>query len=382
MTVEEFKRPYTEAELKARFASEGFDAVLWQYCKESNEEIHCDMEQIEYNFLNDVEKEEDITNLLKEVDYNELLPVREEVWLLAMCPERVDAYMSQVKIGHGHQWAKIYSEKKDCHYENPILETYNVLHDKNATEANHEYRIYISSLPEWKNQVFRRAFLEVKGVYQTLVEVEDFASRLAYHYNNLEAAGCKSYELYEHAFNLADEDRDKEDIFYKAYLMAIEKGASPKDSLKFADKLYAIELNGNDDVTDTIKSFIKHFTEPWQREYYYSLLEKYWEKNEERISTLHKNEYRMILGLPPVKDTLTYNDEEYLRIKKELMEQGMPERLADEKAYKAAYECEEDTAMRLQSHNNRFDREMLEIMYPNEDIDDEDFNPAEFLDYD
>ena len=35
MTLEECKRPYTEAELRAKFEQEGLDNQAWDYCTEA-----------------------------------------------------------------------------------------------------------------------------------------------------------------------------------------------------------------------------------------------------------------------------------------------------------------------------------------------------------
>lgn len=65
------------------------------------------------------------------------------------------------------------------------------------------------------------------------------------------------------------------------------------------------------------------------------------------------------------------------------------EGMSDIQAQKEAYKCVsgdddyfiEKPSSRM-SDKDKFEREMLEMMFPNEDIDEEDFNPAEFMDND
>lgn len=296
MTLEEFKRPYTKAELKSLFDSNGFDAVLWQYCKESNDEIYSDYEK-DYGYPEDGETIEDFIKLLQEEQNWTATSIREEVWLYAMSPERVEAYMSQVRVGHGHQWAKIYTDKIIFDYEDPIKETFDELFSQNPTEANQELNIYIENLSQGNNPIFKKAFREFACDYDSVKDIEDFANGVVYQYNKLVNSCCKSNEIYEHAYNLAYEDRDE--VYYNAYNIAIKNGCSAVDSYNFADTIEEHFLN--DYLILELKSFAKKFNELWQREYYYKLIEEYWKKNDECISSFMKTEIRKELGLPQIE---------------------------------------------------------------------------------
>lgn len=239
MTLEEFKRPYTEAELKSRFDSEGYDAVLWQYCKESNDEWH-DYYSAEFGKPEEGVTVENFIVWVKEnYDWPKNTP-REMAWVRAMCPERIEAYMSQVKIGHSHQWSKIYVEKKFRDYdEDPILETYYELFGINAGEANNELGLYIDTIPEGKNPIFKKAFLEFAHDYQTVQEVESFAKDVVFQYDKLVNFGCTSNEIFEHAYHLAEEDMSE--AYYKAYVFAIENGVSANNAFNFAKRFEDID---------------------------------------------------------------------------------------------------------------------------------------------
>lgn len=124
-----------------------------------------------------------------------------------------------------------------------------------------------------------------------------------------------------------------------------------------------------------MEHFKREFTETWQREIYAGLLVKEIIKSEGSISTLLENDIRKSLGLNPIEKPLTWEDEEFLRRKKEYIRSGFNEYVAEQRAYKEAYEIDSYIALDRISNNSAhdFNREMLEIMFPNDDIDSEDF---------
>ena len=335
MTLEEFKRPYTEAELRAKFEQEGLDNQAWDYCTEAYAEAHNDFADEYCKYCKDGEIDELIAALKAEENW-EVDTVREYSWQYVLAENKPTVYISQRKKGHGHAWSMIYTDEaafSTIHNAyDPLKETYFKLHANDEVEANLEMEIFIDSLPESKSPIFKKALTQFFGQGKTIEEDIDFARGVSCQYNQLLESGCKSDELYNYAKDLAE---DRYDIYYRAYRIAINNEASSLVARSFADKIEELQVNGYL-ITDT-RLFCMEFKEVWQREFYYTLVMEDVNKRGERWGIVDKNLLRASNGLSPLDEPLTAEDKEYLRIKQDLMANGMNEVSADRKARRQVY---------------------------------------------
>lgn len=362
MTIEEFKRPFTEAELRAKFEKEGFDESLWEYCVQINHITYNDLRD-SLLVLEEGETIEEYIAYLKKEECWTADTMREEAWNYGMNETHVNAYLSQRCGGHGHDWSFIYAEQVRYESRNPTVDAYYKIKSKNESEANREREIFVDSFPESKNPIFNKALTQSFGQGQTIEKDIDFARAVIYQYNQLLESGCKSDEIYNYAEDLAE---DRYDIYYRAYRIAINNEASSLVARCFADKIEELYVNGY--LPIETRSFCKEFKETWQREFYYTLEMEDVAQNGEHWSVLDKNRLRTMLGLPPIDEPLTFEDKEYLRIKQDLMANGMNEISADRKACKAVYEKETISTKPLPiSKSERIKQDIGKILFPNEE---------------
>ena len=361
MTLEEFKRPFTEAELRAKFEKEGFEESLWEFCVQANR-IEYDKESSCVYEPNEGESDEDYIAFIKEDGCWSAETMREEVWNYAMDEDYISAYLSQRNRGHGHVWSFIYSEQVRWEVKNPVVDTYIELKSKNATEAKHELEIFVDSFPESKNTIFKKALTDAFGESLIIDKDVEFARGVAYQYDQLLASGCKSDEIYNYAKDLANENHDN--MFYRAYMVAIENNASSTVAYGFAHIIEDFSIN--DCLLLERGEFTKKYKKVWQREFYYTVLLEDLAKQGEPISTINKNSYREQLGLAPVEEPLTYEDEEYLRINRELIESGVNEFSTERKAYEAVFEPNMPERTK-RSAGEQFKQDIINTMFPNQE---------------
>ena len=366
MTLEEFKRPFTESELRSKFEKEGLDELAWDYCKEAYAEAHKDFANEYCKNYND-ENLDELIAVLKAEENWDVDTIREYSWQYAISGDKPTVYISQRKKGHGHAWAMIYTDEaafSSIHnaYDS-LKETYLKLRANDAAEANREREIFIDSLPESKNPIFKKSLTQSFGEGQTINEDIDFARGVAYQHDRLLKSGCQSDEIYNYAKDLAE---DRYDIYYRAYNTAIINGATSLMARRFSDKIEGLQVNGY--LILETRSFCKEFKEVWQREFYYTLTMEDVNQNGERWGVVDKNRLRTSLGLPPLDEPLTAEDKEYLRIKQDLMANGMNEISADRKAHDAVYKPEESSLKpRPMSESERIKHDMGHILFPNEE---------------
>lgn len=335
MTLEEFKRPYTEAELRAKFEQEGLDNQAWDYCTEAYAEAHNDFADEYCKYCKDGEIDELIADLKAEENWD-VDTVREYSWQYVLAENKPTVYISQRKKGHGHAWSMIYTDEAAFsaihNAYDPLKETYLKLHANDEAEANLERDIFIDSLSESQKTIFKKALTQFFGQGKTIEGDIDCARRVSCQYNQLMESGCKSDELYNYAKDLAE---NRYDIYYRAYRIAINNEASSLVARSFAEKIEELYVNGY--LLLETRSFCNEFKEIWQREFYYALVMEDVAQKNEHWSVLDKNRLRTMLGLPSIDEPLTAEDKEYLRIKQDLMANGMNEVSADRKAHRQVF---------------------------------------------
>lgn len=251
--MNDFIRPFSDAEFKKACLSAGYPEIAWQYCHEKWQENYKDI-------LKEDISEEDLPEL-KEYEGWTSENAREQAWRYVKEYSRIDIYVQQRKSGHGHEWSKLFCE-----------------------------------------------------------ELVQFTTEDAVAYWNTFDA------LRSSRFKSGEEIEIRHDWF----------DCIKRDTLSCREYVIAVR-NLAKGEGETVERYI---------------------------------DYRLGSDKP-----LTWEDEEFLRLKKEYIKSGLNEFAAEQRAYKEAYENDSDIELDSIRNNRSHDlkRDMLEMMFPNDDIDSEDF---------
>lgn len=389
----DFIRPFTEKEFNKVFHEAGYPEIAKQYCREIQVERFNDI-------LNDEISEDDLKDLpqlitdLKTQEHWTADTVREQAWNYVKENSDIDIYVQQREMGHGHEWAKQICEQLIFHSIDDAeiyWNAYEVLrcNDVKSNEESgvrhkwedccnsdtiscKEYTLAVKNLAKGNGAIVERYIDDrLSSIYNN--KTEDLLKEALHFrelYDNLIKEGYDENVAFDYAEDLSEEHYP---VFYDIYREAMRHGENNIDAWLLADFCEEQVVNGY--LYSEISHFKEKFNKPWQCEIYAGLIIKDMIESEGSISTLHENEIRTMLDLKPTDKSLTWEDEEFLRLKKEYIEKGLNEVVAEQRAYKEVYENDGDIAIDKISHNHArdFNREMLEMMFPNEDIDSEDF---------
>lgn len=390
--MNDFTRPFTEEEFNRIFQDSGYPEIARQYCSEELEETF-------NSILNEDLSEDDLKNPhqliinLKTQDGWTADTIREQSWIYVKENWHVDEYVRQRELGHGHEWAKLFCEElksSDIDDANLYWNNYctlcsnrlrlgmepEVIHNwadccKRDSMSCKEYVIAVKSLAKGKGEIVERYIdYQLGSMYEGKTE-NLFREALHFQeiYDTLIKDGYNQEDAFYYALGLSD---DHYPVFYEVYRKAMRHVEKRYDAWSLADFCEDAVVNG---TLHEVRKFKEGFPETWQREIYAGLLVKDMLKSEGAISVLHENAIRKDLDLKPVDKSLTWEDEEFLCLKNEYIESGLNEFIAEQRAYKEVYENDSDITIGgiNHKHANDFKREMLEMMFPNEDIESEDF---------
>ena len=391
--MNDFTRPFTENEFNRIFQESGYPEIARQYCNKKLEETINSIlnEDLSEDDLKDLDR---LITVLKTQEHWTADTVREQSWIYVKEYSHVDEYIHQREIGHGHEWAKQFCEEltfTDIDDTETYWNTFNAFRSKRfksgeEIEVKHnwsecstsdslscrEYVIAVKELAKGDDEIVERYIdYQLGSMYEGKTD-ELFQEAMTFKqlYLSLIKDGYNEHKTFEYALDLFDEHYP---VFYEVYREAMRHGQEPLDAWSLAN--FCEEAAVNEILSlETIK-FKKNFVEPWQREIYAGLLIKDMLESRGSISTLHENDIRKELDLKPVDKSLTWEDEEFLRLKNEYIKKGLNEFVAEQRAYKEVYENDSDITIDgiNHKHANDFNREMLEMMFPNEDIESEDF---------
>lgn len=305
MTInkDDFLRPFTEEEFKNAFKEAGFDQKSFQYIKE---EMHAKRDECldeikEYIYST---SEDSIKNLLEE--YSEWGSVREETWKLVLEQSDVSTYLEQRELGHGHEWAMLYS------FFGPNTDslgyTYEQMLEKDPTQAEKEKGILIQNLSHNKGEVYKeflRSALPLDG-YHSFKEALEISNYFIENYNSLIEKGFSEEYAYGLAEILAESEEsycdDLEEyhkIYAEVYEKVMQKGKARWEARYLADKCSDIFINFPE--IDEVKKL----NDAWERELYWEYLIKDLERMngsyKRDVDLQTKNYYRKELNLPPLE---------------------------------------------------------------------------------
>ena len=186
-------------------------------------------------------------------------------------------------------------------------------------------------------------------------------------YESILNEGFDKKAAIEHSENLLYSQYPE--YFNKFYREAMNHHETPKNAFNLADFCTGAIVNGRPEMHD----FKKRFTEPWQREIFARIIIDDAIKSDGEISTLYENDIRSSLDLCPINKPLSHEEQEFIRLKAKYIDNGLNEYLAEQRAYKEVYESDYDVNTPTGNRSRDFNHDMLQMMYPYDDVDSEDF---------
>ncbi len=384
--MNDFIRPFTDEEFNKAFLEAGYPEIAWKYCYEKWREYFDDL-------IKEDLSEKDLPEL-REHDGWTSDCIRNQAWTYVNEYAHIDIYVQRRESGHGHEWAKLFCEELAYSGIDDAGTYWNTFGELRSSrfksgeeiEVEHnwldcsksdflsckEYVLPVKKLARGEGDVVERYIdYRLGSMYEGKTdELLSDALNFRSLYESLISEGYEKEDAFCYALDLSDEHHP---VFYEVYREAIRHGEKQYDAWSLADFCERAAVNGH--LFPEINLFKNKFTEPWQREIYAGLLIKESIQDDGSVSTLHENDIRKLLDLNPIEKPLTWKDEEFLRLKKKYIESGHNEFVAEQRAYKEVYENDCDIATDSFNNNRAHDvkREMLEMMFPNDDIDSEDF---------
>lgn len=387
--MNDFTRPFTDEEFNRIFHDSGYPEIARQYCSEELEETF-------NSILNEELTEDDLKDVvqlikdLKTEDGWKADTIREQSWIYVKENSHIDEYVRQRELGHRHEWAKQFCEElifTDINDTETYWNTFRALRDRFKSEeyiidkkgrllkrkknvlSDSEFILAVKNLAKDEGEIVERYIgYQIEMYKGKTADLLKEALRYRKLYESL--VGDNEEYAFEYALDLFEEHYP---VFYEVYREAMQHGQKPSDAWSLAHFCEEAAVNGILSLEAT--KFKKKFVATWQCEIYARLIIKDIVESEGSISTLHENNIRKILDLKPTNKSLTWEDEEFLRLKNEYIEKGLNEFTAEQRAYKEVYENDNDITIGGINHKraNDFNREMLGMMFPNEDIESEDF---------
>lgn len=390
--MDEFTRPFTVEEFDTRFHETGYPDDARQYCYDSWIGMFNSHLRLEISRLNLPDLPATIAFLKEECSWS-ADTVREQAWNDVMKHCDVDEYMSQRRDGHGHEWAKAFCDKLEVHdifsEDVDIVkiygETYHELCDNLKTNdkrpvndsqekdclADKELHIAAKKLANGESEIVENYIADkIKSEYDgTAYDLYFEAVNFKRLYESILNEGFDKKTALEHAENMLYSQYPE--YFNKIYREAMSRHETPSAAFDLADFCTGAIVNGRQILE--INDFKKHFTEPWQRELFARIVIDDVIKTDGGISTLHENDIRTSLDLCPINKPLSHEDQEFIRLKAKYIDDGLNEYLAEQRAYKEVYESDCDVYTPADNRNRDFNHDMLQMMFPNDDADAEDF---------
>lgn len=390
--MNEFTRPFTEDEFDKAFHEAGYPEIARQYCNDKWLEIFNSLMRYEISLMDLNDLPNSLNELKKECSWT-TDTVREQAWIEFVNSGFVEMYLEQREHGNSHEWAVIFCEhcysKEDSLNSDTYANTYRKHRELCRTEEGFSdnkigymcMKPGIESDPEIKKAVKFLAKGEGELVEHYIgckifdgcgKNINELFNEAMYYKRLCEQIMADGYDE-ENAIRHADNLIDKIDcpVYMMVYKDSMSHGATPDEADRFADCCESYSVN--EYFVLERREFMKKFTEPWQREIYARLLIDEVKKSDGEISTFHENEIRASLGLSRIDKPLTYEDQEFIRLTKEYIDNGLNEYLAKKRAYEEVYGDGINSPLPNRNRARDVNREILQSLFPDDDVDSEDF---------
>ncbi len=350
---EEFTRVFTEDEFQENLKQMGYDPIAEQYCRERLADWH------NYHIKEEVEpvkreneaksSQEIIHEVLGGLDWS-TSTVREEAWETFKRCEDVECYINQRKLGFGHDWASLFAYNSD---DMPYEHAFDGLVENDKEElAKSEMEHLIAIFTEGKSpeyDKFLRYCLDDGRKDDAIKQYEQFVEE----YQALIKSGKDKVYAYKRVeLNVfGDYAEEYDEIYAKAYAREINKGKEEHD----ADNIAYEEAEAFSDV---------YFDRNWDLDDSKQFAE--------RVTELISNGMNFKEAKKNAEDEILKAEElAYDALIADLIAEGMSE----SKAKKEAARIVSEGSCNTETERTKTKREeMLEVMYRNEDIYDDDFD--------
>lgn len=372
MDKQEFLRPFSDEEFEKAYVETGFDDIGKEYAKQEIKRWreHCLEEYIGEDIDLPVP---DLLAKLQSESSMETNCLRDATWRLILENSNIPVYIDQRKKGQSHEWSaafanEYYMGSDNIRYVDTMFRE--MEYQIKDEEFLKELKLYLQHVSDDPIFIERYSYLYQESADDIFEKAREFA----YSYHNCINKG-KS-ETYARAYADASEHLAPEycEIYAEIYEKALIAGATEDEAYNLADTIADNYVNSY--MSLELSKFKRLHKEIWERELYYEYFVKEKEKSGEPLSTLLKNEIRKELEINPIDEPLSYEDEKYLELKTKFINNGIPEWEADRKAYKMAYAYDDKDINNTPFHSSTkrdFNHEILQTMFPNDDIDADDF---------
>lgn len=273
--MNDLTRPFTEEEFNNAFHEAGYPEIARQYCREEFDEYM----ELATEEISDVEfeNEQECLLCLKQSCWT-ADTVREQAWDWVMQKSKVDIYVQQRQIGHGHEWAKLFcreltsSNADDSKtYSRVYQELRNQINDEALSYK--EFTLAIKNLAKGEDEIVAHYIMSHISEYDG--RTDDLLKSALYFksiYDGLIKDGYDKQEALNHAKNLCDDDEHHQ-VFYDVYRQAMQYGEKPSDTWALAD--FCEDMVVNCQLSSASKKFKTKFTKSWQHDIYEKLLMQY-----------------------------------------------------------------------------------------------------------
>ena len=284
--MENLLRSYTDQELNDLFEKRGFPEISKQYCIEKYNEKYTEHRKYDIDEEELQKGKEALLEHLKEACCWDVETLRERAWEATLEELKIETYIQQRGLDHGHEWSKLfcdnilkynlnendaknyfytYNNLKELRQEECIIDCYGfVLKTKKNPLSGQEFLLAIKTLAKDEGEIVERFIGYWLGsLYEGTVE-ELFQEALDFRklFNEIVADGHAPGQAWHYALDLWNKDGDS--AFSIAYRDAMKHRVEHQTAWRFAK--FCSETDINEQWPFINERDLKDFPELWQRE--------------------------------------------------------------------------------------------------------------------
>ena len=280
--MENLFRTYTDQELNDLFDKTGFPEISKQYCIEKYNEKY-----VEHRNEEELQRgKEALLEYLMEACSWDVETLRERAWEATLEELKIETYIQQRGLGHGHEWSKLFCDNilgynlnendaknyfytfktlKELRQEECIIDSHGfVLKTKKNSLSGQEFILAVKILAKNEGEIVERVIAYwLASLYEGTIE-ELFQEALDFRkfYNDIIAQEQPEEEAWEYALDLWNEDGDS--TFSIVYKEAMKHHVSHTKAYQFAK--FCSEKDINCHWAFIGKKEIEDFPHLWQKE--------------------------------------------------------------------------------------------------------------------
>ena len=293
--MENLLRTYTDQELNDLFEKTRFPEISKQYFIEKYNEKYAEHRKYDIDEEEFQRGKEALLEYLREACCWKVDTLRERAWEATLEELKIEVYIHQREVGHGHEWSKLFCDKmvefglkendvktyyhtyqafKELRKEEEcIIDSHGcVLKRKKDTLSDREFVLAVKILAKDEGEIVERFIgYWLASLYEGTIE-ELFQEALDFRkfYNEIIAQEQPEEEAWEYALDLWNEDGDS--AFSIAYRDAMKHRVEHQTAWRFAK--FCSETDINEQWPFIKERDLTDFPEIWQREFIANLMIK------------------------------------------------------------------------------------------------------------